>query len=97
VKADIGVGMADEAMRVLDLNAAQPDMIAPAEAVDVEALSGAYGACVGEQGFGHRKILWRGEFEVQARARYGSDSQARVFGDRCVVGERGITSGAMGG
>ena len=41
VQAGIGVGMADQAMVVRHLDAAEPDMIARAEGVDIETLAGA--------------------------------------------------------
>ena len=39
VQADVGVGMASEAVVVRDAHAAEPDVIAGREGVDVEALA----------------------------------------------------------
>ena len=88
VQADIGVGMADQALVVRHLDAAEPDMIARAEAMDVEALAAAMSGCrAASSASAMREILRRRQFEILPRARHGGDHEAGVLGDRGVVGQ----------
>jgi hypothetical protein len=68
VQRHIGVGMAFERMRVGEPHAAQPEVVARGEAMDVEALACAH--IWGDAGiFGHGQVLSGGKFAVGLGAR----------------------------
>ncbi len=76
------------AWRVRDFHAAEPDMVALAERMDVKSHAGAnVGQIVQELGFGAHKILQCGEFAVFRLSREDENAMARPFGDGGVVGQ----------
>ena len=88
VQHDVGVGMPGDAARVRDFHAAEPDMIAGDELVNVGAEPGADIAEVGQVcGFCAQEILRRGELHVAGFAGEGRDRHPGPFGERGVVGE----------
>ena len=88
MQRDVGVGMAGHAARMRDANAAEHDMIAIGESMDVETVAGAY---VGEAArcasFGAGKIVIGGHLHVAGFALEHADAMAGPFGERGVVGE----------
>src|SRR5690242_3766008 len=82
VKADIGIGMADEAALMREPDAAEPEMIAGAESVDVEALAGADIALARQQQtFRLRQILRRRHLEIGLAAFDQAHGEAGALGD----------------
>ena len=81
VQAHIGVGVPDQALRVRDAHAAQPDVIARTKAMNVKALAGAQRTSVGQQRFGDDKIFWRRQFEVHPLSGHCHHVQACALGD----------------
>src|SRR4051812_25938511 len=89
MEADIGVGMADERTVMRHLEAAEPDVIARTEGVDVEALAGARVAEPGgEEGLGAGEVVHRGHLEIVLAALDESDRQTGALEDRGVVRKR---------
>ena len=88
VSEHVGVGMAGEPVIMGNRDAAEPDVIARREGVDVIALSGAnIRQVVEQQGFRAQKVLPGGEFEIARIALEYVDGVAGAFGDHGVVGE----------
>ena len=93
---DVGIRMTGQPAVVRNLDAAEPDMIAVAEGMHVEAVAEAQ---VGQAGdpprLGLGEILVGGELHVAAFSRECCDLDARPFGQRGVVGE--IVAAFLGG
>ena len=88
VEPDIGIGMADQAALMRELDAAEPDAVAGAEGVDVEALAGADVARLRrEPALGLVQILGRRHLEIRLAAGDEAHGEAGALGDRGVVGE----------
>ena len=81
MQPDVGVGVPFEAMRVRDLHAAQPDVIAGGEAMHVEAGAVARLAYLGgagrQQPFGERDVGGRRQLDVARAAGHELHRQAR--------------------
>ena len=87
----VGVGMADEALIVRNLDAAEPDMIAGPEGVDVIALARSHiFKRADEFGLGHGEILRSGDLHIGLLAFENINGMAGPFRDRRVVGEAGL-------
>ena len=88
MQADVAVGMGKEAAIVRHANAADHQVIAVAEGVDVVAGSGADIAKRSAQAsLFAGEIFGRGQFHVQMIAFKGRNGQSGPFGQRRVVGE----------
>ena len=84
----VGVGMADQPVIVRHLHAAEPDMVALAEGVDVETLARAdIRQVVQHFGLGAQKILLCGELDIGGFAGKDEDAMAGPFGHGGVVGQ----------
>ena len=87
-------------MGVRDAHAAEPDVIARLERMDVEAGAGPrFHALASQQPLGPGEIVGQGDLEVAVAARGDDDVEPGPFADRGIVGEvlggrRGL---AMGG
>jgi hypothetical protein len=96
VETDIGVGMSDQTVAVRHRDAAQPELVAGPEGVDIEALTGAdVAAPCGEQPFGARKIVHRRHLEIILAALDQRHAHSGAFGDGGIVGQLGTGSRAM--
>ena len=89
----VGIGMADQPARMRHGDAAQHDLEAGTEGVDVVADADAHVAerqrrFGGEAPFGRLDVVRGGELDVAGLAGDGDDRHAGPFGDRRVVGER---------
>jgi hypothetical protein len=88
MQRNVGIGMSGEPARMRDAHAAKHDVIAVAEGVHVEAISGAH---VGERrnahDFSSGKIVVGREFHVGGLACKHVDAVAGPFGKRGVVGK----------
>ena len=85
---DVGIGMARQSAPMRDAHAAEHDVIAVAELVDVEAEAGAHiaqGCKLGR--FSAAEIIVGGELHVPGLTLERGDLEARPFGERGVVGE----------
>ena len=87
VKADVGVGVTQETLIVRHRHAAQHHLVAFAEAVHVEAEAAATLGRTGQQPLAATEIVFRRHLEIFLVARHEPDPQARVFGDRRIVGQ----------
>src|SRR5260370_22087355 len=95
VETDIGVGMSDQTVAVRHRDAAQPELVAGPEGVDVEALTGAdVAAPRGEQPFGAREIVRRRHLEIILAALDQRYAHSGAFGDGRIVGQLGTRSRA---
>ncbi len=97
MEADIRVGMTDKAARVRYGDAAQPNMVAGPEGMDVEALAGTdVAAARGKQPFGPCQIIHRRHLEIVLAALDQRDGDASAFSDGSIVGQFGARRRAMG-
>src|SRR6185312_17370872 len=88
MKPGIGVGMADQAAVVENFDAAEEQMIARAEYVHVETLSGAdITESRGEAALGLAQIVFGGHFEIRLATVDQTDRKAGAFRHRRVVGQ----------
>ncbi len=88
VQADVGVGVAGQALVVRNAQAAEPDVIAGGEGVDVEALADPHvGRRVDEPRFGGAEVVHGRDFHVRRVAVEDIGLMPRPGGDRRVVGE----------
>ena len=88
VEPGIGVGMTDQRARVRNLHAAEPEMVAGAECVHVESLTGADVAQRGAKAsFRVAQIVLGRHLEIILAAGHEADRDAGVLGDRGIVGQ----------
>ena len=96
VHADIGIGMSDQSCIMVDPNAAQPDVVARSEGVNVIAVAKANIHATPKDAFGPREIGGIGDFQIVFGSRrdvHRMPGQLRQFD--IVGGPFGM--GAMGG
>ena len=88
VQRDVGVGMSGEPARMRDAHAAEHDVIAVGEGVNVETVSRAH---VGKRGraqdFSANKIVLGGQLHVGGLSGEHVDAMAGPFGERGVIGK----------
>ena len=88
VQADVGVGMAGEARVVRNAHAAEPDVVAGREGVDVEALADAdVSRRVEQPRFGGAEVFHGRHLHVRRIAVEDIGLMSRPGGDRRVVGQ----------
>jgi len=92
MERDVAVGMADDAPGMLDCDAAEHDLVARSEGVDVVARADP-DVAEGQRGLGqftairHGEVLRCGDLDVGRVARHDPDGNTRPLGDGGVVGE----------
>jgi len=96
VKEDVGVAVADEAALVRNGDSAQPDPVAGAEGVNVEAEAGAGDPCRRQTGFGPGEVRLVGELVQNRVARDGGDGEAGGARDLGIIGRVRARPGGMG-
>ncbi len=97
VQQHVGVRMADQPVIVRHLHAAEPDMVALAEGVDIKTLARAdVRQIVEHSGFGAQKILTCGQLDVVGFAGEDENAMAGPFRHGGVVGQFAAAVGAHG-
>ncbi len=96
VQPGIGIAVADKAVAVRDGDAAQPDMIAGAEAMDIEAAGSARGEGRGDHGRGFGKISAARHLESAFVAGRHRDLQPGGHGDGQFIGGAGRCGAVRG-
>ena len=87
----VGVGMADQALIMRNLDAAEPDMIAGPEGMDVIALTRSHiFKRADEFGLGHGEILRIGDLHIVLLAFENMNGMPGPFRDRRVIGQAGL-------